>query len=389
MKKVTVLGGGIAGIEAAIMLRQKGFAVTLISPRNYLYIYPISIWIPTGEKSFAQTSMPLGQLAKKHQFKLVIDEVVSIRASEQTVELKAGGSYSDFDYLVLAIGAGKLKPKGAENTLSICGEPEQSLQIKARLDELVQRGSGNIAVGFGGNPKDSSAVRGGPGFEFIFNVHNMLQKRNIRDKFTLTFFAPMVSPGARMGEKAVRSMDIMFGKLNINTHFGIKIKQFESGGVRFEDDSLLAADFTMFIAAGDGHSVIKASDLPQNEAGFIKIDPYCQVVGYENIYAVGDCAALEGPDWKAKQGHVGEVMARNVADNLANKEQGIPERKSYIEHLSILCVMDSGNGAAYVHRDNSMERILMLPVVGHWLKKSWGTYYKLSKMGRIPRLPNM
>ncbi len=34
--------------------------------------------------------------------------------------------------------------------------------------KLVDRGSGKIAVGFGGNPKDSSAVRGGPAFEVLF-----------------------------------------------------------------------------------------------------------------------------------------------------------------------------------------------------------------------------
>jgi len=46
-KKVLILGGGIAGVEAAIQLRKKGFEVSLISNRDFLYVYPISIWIPT------------------------------------------------------------------------------------------------------------------------------------------------------------------------------------------------------------------------------------------------------------------------------------------------------------------------------------------------------
>jgi len=28
-------------------------------------------------------------------------------------------------------------------------------------------------------------------------------------------------------------------------------------------------------------------------------------------------------------------------------------------------------------------------VVGHWLKKGWGAYYKLSKRKIVPRLPGM
>jgi sulfide:quinone oxidoreductase len=48
-----------------------------------------------------------------------------------------------------------------------------------------------------------------------------------------------------------------------------------------------------------------------------------------------------------------------------------------------------GSGAAYVHRDGETERMIPLPVVGHWLKKGWGAYYKLSKKGTVPRLPGM
>ncbi|CAI6143706.1 MAG: hypothetical protein SPLUMA1_SPLUMAMAG1_01467 [uncultured Sulfurimonas sp.] len=81
--------------------------------------------------------------------------------------------------------------------MSICGKPEDSLTICDTLDALIEMGSGKIAMGFGGNPKDSSAVRGGPAFELLFNVHDILKKKGIRDNFELTFFAPMAKPGER------------------------------------------------------------------------------------------------------------------------------------------------------------------------------------------------
>ncbi len=37
-----------------------------------------------------------------------------------------------------------------------------SLDIRSRVDQLVQQGHGKIAIGFGGNPKDKSAVHGEP-----------------------------------------------------------------------------------------------------------------------------------------------------------------------------------------------------------------------------------
>jgi len=245
-------------------------------------------------------------------------------------------------------------------------------------------------MGFGSNPKDSSAVRGGPGFELFFNVHHKLSKLGIRDKFELTFFAPMAKPGARMGEGSLEKMNTIFKMLNLKSHYGKKIKEFQKNRVVFEDDTYLEADLIMYIPANQGHKNLIHSDLPLSEAGFIEINEYCEVKGFDNLYAVGDVAKIEGPNWRAKQGHIAEVMARNAAENIIIKENKLPHQpKSYIDHLNILCVMDTGNGAAFVYRDDKKSMMLPMPIVGHWLKKGWGLYAKLSKLGYIPRLPGM
>ncbi len=393
MKKVLILGGGFAGVDAATHLRKMDYDVTLVSDREYFYIYPTSIWVPTHESEFKDVCLDLKELQEAHKFELLIDTVDEISKAKNSVKLSSGKVIDDYDYLIIAMGASKMKPKGVENTLSICGAPKQALEIRDALDALVAKGSGKIAMGFGGNPNDSSAVRGGPGFELLFNVHNMLKKKGIRDKFELTFFAPMAEPGKRMGPQALKMMDVFFSKLNINKHFGKKIINFEKDGVVFEDDSKLEADFTMFIPAGDGHDVIKNSDLPTNAAGFIKTDDFSCVLNEDgsmsNIYAIGDVAALEGYDWRAKQGHIAEVMAKNAAHNIEQRDCGGSDFKGYDHHLNILCVMDSGDGAAFVYRDEKRAFMIPMPIIGHWLKKGWGSYCRYSKLGKIPRIPGM
>lgn len=392
MKNVLILGGGFAGIESAIYLRKANYNVTLISNRDYFYIYPTSIWVPTKESSFDDVCVDLNALKNAHGFDLIIDSVEAVSAKNNTVSLKSGKTITEYDYLVVAMGASKMKHPGLENTLSICGAPEQSILLRDKLEEIVNKGSGNICFGFGGNPKDSSAVRGGPAFELLFNVHNYLKKKKIRQNYNLTFFAPMEEPGKRMGSQALKMMDVFFNKLNIDKHFGKKIKSFENDGILFEDNTKLSSDFTMFISAGDGHDVIKNSDLPTNEAGFVKVNDYCNVViddKMSNIYAVGDVAALEGYDWRAKQGHIAEVMARNVAHNIEARDKNKTDFKGYNEHLNILCVMDSGDGAAFVYRDEKKAFMIPMPIFGHWLKKGWGKYCKYSKLGKIPRIPGM
>ncbi len=387
-KNILILGGGFAGVESAIALAKEHYLnVTLISDRKYFYISPTSIWIPTGEKRFSDNVIPLNQIAERRNFNLIIDEVVEIVGTEKYVLLK-NKSKLTFDYLIIAIGAGKLKHKGYENTLSICGDPQESLEIYRKLELLIAEGSGKIAMGFGGNPKDSSAVRGGPAFELFFNVHNRLKNLGIRDNFELTFFAPMDTPGARMGKESVEKINQIFEAMNLKQHYGKKIKEFEKNKVIFEDNSYLESDLIVFVPGNTGKEM--QSDLPLSEAGFIEINQYCEVKGFENIYAVGDVAKLDGADWRAKQGHIAEVMARGVAQNIIIKENYLPfQKENYQDHMNILCVMDTGSGAAFVYRDDDKQLMIPLPYVGHWLKKAWGCYAKYSKLGYIPRILGM
>jgi sulfide:quinone oxidoreductase len=389
MKRAIVLGGGIGGVEAAIELRKKGLEVELVSDRDYLFVYPLAIWIPTGERPFEKVKLSLREIARVHGFTVTVDEVVAVSGADRSFTLQNAGVRRDFDYLVLALGAHKMAHKGKEHVVSICGAPEESLTVKRQLDALIAAGHGTIAVGFGGNPRDSSGVRGGPGFEFLLNVHHRLKKLGIRDAFDLVFFAPMPKPGIRMGEKAVSTMDSMFKSLGIRSFTGKKITEFTESAIMLEDGTRIEADLIMFIAAGDGHGVVKASDLPLSEAGFVATEPTCEVKGLPWMYAIGDVAALEGPDWKAKQGHIAEVMAGMAAQDIVRKETGRGKPGSYVEDVCILCVMDMGNGAGFVYRDDKRAWFIPMPVVGHWLKKAWGRYYGLRKMGKVPRLPGM
>ena len=389
MTKVLVLGGGFAGVEAAIYLRKQELDVTLVSDRDYFYIYPTSIWIPTGEVIKEDVSVPLDKLAFAHGFKVIVDAVTKIEAKAKKITLQSGRVLDEYDYIVVALGQGKIQLEGMEHTLSICGKPEEATELYERLDALALKNSGKIAMGFGGNAKDPSAVRGGPAFEVLFNVDTYLKRKGIRDNFELTFFAPMEKPGQKMGDKALVMMDKMFKMTNINKKVGSKITSFEADGINFEDGTKLESDLTMFISAGTGHSIIEASDLPLSDTGFVVTNEYNEIEGFENVYAIGDSAALMGPDWKAKQGHVAEVMAKNVAYNIFQHAQNIDSKQSYMEHLYILCVMDTGNGAAFVYRDDKGGKMIPLPIIGHWMKKGWGWYCRNSKLGKIPRIPGM
>ncbi|RUM73255.1 MAG: sulfide:quinone reductase, partial [Sulfurovum sp.] len=113
-RKILVLGGGFAGVEAAIYLRKNNLDVTLVSDRDYFYIYPTSIWIPTGEVTKEDVSVPLNALAKKHGFKCIVDPVTNFDAQHKKVTLESHRILEGYDYIVLALGQDKLSHKGKE-----------------------------------------------------------------------------------------------------------------------------------------------------------------------------------------------------------------------------------------------------------------------------------
>lgn len=388
MKKALILGGGFAGIQAAIELQKsRKFEVTLISDREFLYVYPVSIWIPVHLYDYEDVKIPLSEIRKKFPFKIIIDVVREIHAKENIVVCE--NHTFNYDYLVVAFGSEKMKHPGQENTLSICGRPEVSLQIREAMDKLIEKGHGRIAIGFGGNPKDQSAVRGGPAFELMFNIRNLLREKKMRDKFELTFFAPMAEPGAKMGKRALNMTGKLFRKYGIGQRYGKKILEFKPDGVIFEDGTVLTSDLILFIPASSGNKILSSSDLPLSDSGFIKIDNTNRVQGFSNVYAAGDIAAAEGPEWIAKQGHIAEMMGRNSAYNIIHFEKGSEKRKTYSDSISIICLMDTGNGAAFVFRNNKRSFVIPMPVFGHWIKKGWGLYNRLVKTGKIPRIPGV
>ena len=192
-----------------------------------------------------------------------------------------------------------------------------------------------------------------------------------------------------MGHNAVEMMHKMFKMTDIHAQIGSKITGFEENGINFENGTKLESDLIMFISAGTGHHILQNSGLPLSDAGFVVTNEYNEIDGFDGIYAIGDSASLMGPKWRAKQGHVAEVMAKNVAYNIFQNMQNIQSKRGYLEHINILCVMDTGDGAAFVYRTEETAKMIPLPVIGHWMKKGWGWYCKNSKLSRIPRIPGM
>ncbi len=231
---------------------------------------------------------------------------------------------------------------------------------------------GSSAFGFGGNPKEPSAMRGGPMFEFLFGIDRWLRRQGKRDRFRLVFFTPAEKPGQRLGEKAVKGILSTMAKRGVETHLGHKLKRFEADKVVTEGGEF-HADLILFMPGMTGNQWFDNTDLPRSEGGLLKANELCQVEGQERVYVVGDSGSFPGPAWMPKQAHMADLQAGAAAANLVAELEGRKPGKTFKAEL--VCIIDSYDTGMMVYRTE--KRNIVTPAFSgfHWAKRLFEWHY--------------
>jgi sulfide:quinone oxidoreductase len=231
---------------------------------------------------------------------------------------------------------------------------------------------GRIALGFGGNPSEPSAMRGGPMFELLFGIETWLRNEGRRKNVELTFFNAVAQPGKRLGEKAVTNLLSEMAKRRIDTHLGHKPLGFSAKGVDTEGGHI-NADLILFMPGLTGPQWIANTGLPKSEGGFIKADKFCRVEGFADTYVAGDAGSFPGPDWLPKQAHMADLQAKAASGNLVLGLAGKDPEKTAKPEL--ICIVDTLDKGFMVYRDP--KRSVMLPGsrMFHWSKRAFERHY--------------
>jgi sulfide:quinone oxidoreductase len=370
MKKITIIGSGFAGLTAVKTIRKKDkqCEITLISPKAELVYMPSLIWVPSGAASKKDIVVPLDNFFKRMNVNHVASEVTGLENSGRVV-ITSIGSYEN-DALIIASGGRFIKKlPGIEHSITPCEGLSAAEKIRDRLKAMD---GGNIAIGFSGNPKEPSAMRGGPMFEFLFGIDTQLRAEGRRDKFNLTFFTPADKPGARLGKKAVKGLLSEMTKRNIATHLGNKMKKFETNKVITEGGEI-DADLILFMPGMTGNTWFDNTDLARSEGGLLKANSFCEVEGADKIFVAGDSGSFPGPEWMPKQAHMADLQAEAAVKNALDGLDGKPPSHTF--KIELVCIVDSNNKGIFVSR--TMKGGMMLPNcrLMHWAKQIFGWWY--------------
>lgn len=369
MHQITIIGAGFGGLTAIRTLRQKGFAgeITLIAPRPELHYYPSLIWIPAGLRTPEQIRIELTGFFAKHRVNYIQASATGLADAGRTVLTDSAGEIKNDALLVASGGRFIKKLPGIEHTIAICEGIDAAVKIKDRLDAME---GGTIALGFGGNPKEPSAMRGGPMFELLFGLDTLLRRQKRRDRFKLVFFNPVPRPGKRMGEQAVDGLMKEMSKRGIDTHLGHKLTGFEADRVNTEGGEV-AADLILFMPGMTGPAWLADSGLPLSEGGMLVADQHARVA--DRVYVAGDSGSYPGPDWMPKQAHMADLQAEAAVINMLAELDGAPIEATFKSEL--ICIVDTLNKGILVYRDPKRAVVTPQTILFHWAKRFFEWMY--------------
>jgi len=368
MHRVTIVGSGFAALAAIQELRRASpdLEITVVSPRPEFVYLPGLIWIPSGRRRAEDLRIPLARFFARHRVQHIAATATGLRHGGRTLDTSAGPVNNEG--LIIASGGRFLKRlPGIEHVITPCEGIAAAERIRERLATLEQ---GSIAVGFAGNPKEPTAMRGGPMFEFILGLDTQLREEGRRERFRLVFFSPAPQPGNRLGPRAVKRLFAELRRRDIDTHIGHRLKGFSEREVLTEGGNV-AADLILFMPGMTGDAWLDATELPRSPGGLLLADARGRInaEGIEGVYVAGDSGSYPGPDWMPKQAHMARLQGIAAARNLLAECAGQMPSTTFKPEL--LCIVDTNREGMLVMRTEHLHLALPRTRLFHWLKRGF------------------
>jgi sulfide:quinone oxidoreductase len=368
--RIVIVGAGFAALAAARVLRRQApdAIISMLAPQAEFVYLPSLIWLPSGLRRGDDLRFPLQPFCERHRIDFIACTVTGLRDGGRLVVTDRGEVTNDA--LLIASGGRFIKAlPGIEHALTLCEGIPAAEEISRRLAAME---GGRIAFGFGANPKEPAAMRGGPMFELLFGIDTSLRQQGRRERFELTFFNANPRPGQRLGARAVDGLLAEMAKRSIATQLGHKLLGFSEQGVRTEGGDV-ASDLILFMPGLTGPAWAADSGMPLSAGGFFQADEFCRVTGQERVFVAGDAGSFPGPDWLPKQAHMAELQARAAASNLLRALARQPPRVK--PRAELLCVIDSVDAGIIVFRNENRSLVTPKARMLHWAKRYFEGHY--------------
>ncbi|WP_035756282.1 NAD(P)/FAD-dependent oxidoreductase [Hugenholtzia roseola] len=333
--RVVIVGGGFGGLKLAQSLRNTATEVVLFDKFNHHTFQPLLYQVATSGLETSAIVYPFRKnFGTQSNLYFRLGEVSKVYPNENLIETSIGKV--KYDYLVIATGADTnfygIKPveayavpmKTIQDAIRLRNRIISNFESALLIEEEENRNSYIDFVIVGGGPTGVEIA--GALSELRSHVFPKdYRELNLKEMdIHLIEAAPRLLNG--MTEKAGRDAEKFLKEMNVQVHTGKSVKTYDGYTVTLNTGETFISRNLIWAAGVKGNPIAGLNTEAIVGGNRIKVDSYNRVSGYENIFAVGDVAAMITE--KTPKGHPmvappaiqqGKLLAKNL-QNLIHKK---------------------------------------------------------------------
>lgn len=304
-KKVIVLGGGFAGLAAALELSKNSqLEIVLIDKQNHHVFQPLLYQVASCALALSDIASTLRTiLSKQKNISIVFDEVQHIEYQTKTVH----GSVKSYqgDYLIVALGARTsyfgndhwgqhcFGLKSLDDAVALRNHILVALE-KAEREEDLQKREQLLTI---------AIVGGGPtGVELAGAFSELIgesERRNYERVNTREMKIVLIEAGPRLlapfteGQSAYTKSKLE--QIHIEVSLNTRVNDIRSGKLSLVDantqeQSVLNAHTIVWAAGVQAADVVTSLSLEKDRGGRVFVDKALALESNQSVFFVGDCA---------------------------------------------------------------------------------------------------
>ena len=361
--RIVVLGGGFGGIVTArhlerLLRRRPDVEITLMSRENFFVLTPLLFEACSGTLELRHCAQPIRAALKRARFIEATVEWVDVERQHVRAMAREGPAYDvTYDHLVVALGAATndgLIP-GSSNALTfktmadalvlrnhLIGQFERA---DAAADAAKRRECLTVAV-IGGGLVGVELVGELTAFaDDVLRFYPRIRRDEVH--FRLFEAGQRILPEieAKLAATAARVLQ----RRGVEIRVATAVRSIEARRVRLENDVVDAG--TIVLVAGIIPSTV-ASAIPvaRDPRGRIAVDATMRSHSHPQLWALGDCAAIPGPDGRPYPALAQHAVreARHLARNIAAAIEGRAPSPFMFRSLGTMASLGHTRGVARV-----------------------------------------
>jgi len=303
--RVVIIGGGFGGIQLAKSLKKAPVKVMMLDKHNYHTFQPLLYQVAMGAIPADSIGFPLRRIfTDQDNFRFFLADVQKINPESNTVTTDIGDI--DYDYLVIATGSNtnffgnkeiehfSMPMKNIPEALNLRSLILQNLEKALVTKTYNEREALMTFVVVGGGPTgvELSGALAEMRRLILMKDYHGLKKQHMKVYLVEGKDKLLAAMSATASKKAKKYLS----EKSVTIYNGVHVQSYDGYELKIDDGKVINTR-NVFWAAGVKGEV--PDGVPQQEitrGNRILTDNISRVSGFQNIFAIGDVAAMITPD---------------------------------------------------------------------------------------------